>query len=74
MAQNGFGSLLAVSREGCLQACQAAAPQCDSVSYNPTLQTCFLKSKGSATNCPVRPARHHEHPLLIPQYVCCLPQ
>ena len=51
--QNGFGTLLPVSVQGCQIACSMASAACGAISYNPTLEACYLKAGGSATDCPV---------------------
>lgn len=52
--QNGFGSLLPVSVQGCQIACAMTGAACNAVSYNPTLQACYLKAGTSAANCQAR--------------------
>jgi PAN domain len=52
--QNGFGTLLPVSVQGCQIACSMAGTACEAISYNPTLEACYLKAGGSANDCPVR--------------------
>ncbi|KAK9806092.1 hypothetical protein WJX72_001044 [[Myrmecia] bisecta] len=49
----GVGSLYPVSAQDCQVAC-LMAPACDSLTYNPASQQCFLKSGGSSASiCPV---------------------
>jgi len=69
-SQNGIGSLLPVSVQGCQTACAMAGATCDAVSYNPTLQACYLKAGTSAANCQAR-ILPSENPRLGPSSRSC---
>jgi PAN domain len=66
--QNGFGTLLPVSVQGCQIACSMAGTACEAISYNPTLEACYLKAGGSATDCPVRTPTLSDGELLTSTY------